>query len=97
MESIQSNYVRQYNESQNNDVNSTSLIIVDTKPCKRQMYNYFYSVFHVILSIAALYLSFKCTRNKGTGVMLLHFVIALFCPLIYILFIVATTNNMCSN
>lgn len=82
MDNIQSNYIPVNNED-------TPIVMVNTRPCKREMYNYFYSVFHVILSIFALYLSFRC--NKEFNVF--HFVFALFCPLIYILFIVATKGS----
>lgn len=82
MENIQSNYVQENNES-------TPVIIVETRLCKREMYNYFYSVFHVILTIFALYLSFRCNKEINY----FHIIVALFCPLIYILFMVATKGT----
>lgn len=85
MNNIQSNYVPEQTNTEYKEV-----LMIDTRPpCRREMYNYFYSVFHVILSIVALYLSFRC--NEGFNVF--HFVFALFCPLIYILFIVATKGT----
>ena len=83
MNNIQSNYIPVNNED-------TRVVMVNTRPCKKEMYNYFYSVFHVILSVFAIYLSFRCNKQ---GFDVFHFVFALFCPLIYILFIVATRGS----
>ncbi len=50
---------------------------------------YIYSVFHSIMSIVAIYLSFRC--NKGFDTM--SFVLALCCPYIYIIYVLATKGT----
>ncbi len=50
---------------------------------------YIYSVFHMIMSLIAIYLSFRC--NKGFDTM--SFVLALCCPHIYIIYILATKGT----
>ena len=53
---------------------------------------YIYSIFHVIMSLAALYLSFKCNKGFDIG----SFIVAFCCPYIYIIYILATKGT-CSN
>ncbi len=50
-----------------------------------------YSVFHTILFIVALYLSFKCNRGFNLG----SFLLACCCPMFYIPYILAT-KGFCS-
>lgn len=50
---------------------------------------YIYSVFHSIMSLVAIYLSFRCNNGFETG----PFLFALFCPYIYIIYILATRGT----
>ena len=50
-----------------------------------------YGVFHMIISIFAIYLSFKC---NGAFV-LFDFLAALFCPFFYIIYRLAVSKNLC--
>ena len=48
----------------------------------------FYSVFHSITMMFALYLSFKCNKGFSLG----DFLLACCCPVIYIVYRAATSN-----
>ena len=50
---------------------------------------YIYSVFHSIMALVAIYLSFRCNKGFSLG----PFFIALLCPYIYIIYIVATKGT----
>ena len=50
-----------------------------------------YGVFHMIISIFALYLSFKCNNGFALG----DFLLALFCPVLYIIYRLAVSENFC--
>lgn len=69
--------------NQNNEIN-------EIKKCKDYSGYMIYGVFHAILTLIAVYLSWKCNGGKLD---LLAFVIALFFPYIYIIFIFATRGT----
>jgi len=50
---------------------------------------YFYFVFHVILALLAIYLSYRCNSEFRLG----SFLFALFFPYIYIIYILATEGT----
>lgn len=50
---------------------------------------YIYSIFHVIMSLVAIYLAFKCNNGFDMG----SFIIAFCCPYIYIIYILATKGT----
>jgi len=50
---------------------------------------YIYSVFHSIMAIIAIYLSFRCNNGFSLG----SFLIACTCPYIYIIYTVATKGT----
>ncbi len=50
---------------------------------------YIYSVFHLIMSLVAIYLSFKCNKGFDMG----SFFVAFCCPYIYIIYILATKGT----
>jgi hypothetical protein len=50
-----------------------------------------YSVFHTIVAIFALYLSFKCNKGIDIGSLLM----ACCCPYIYIIYKFATSEDFC--
>ena len=52
-------------------------------------FKYIYSIFHSILTLFAIYLSFKC--NEGFD--FLGFVMAIFFPYIYIIYIIFTSHS----
>ena len=59
-------------------------------PCdKAATGRYIYSVFHSIMALVAIYLSFRCNNGFSLG----PFFIALLCPYIYIIYIVATKGT----
>lgn len=65
---------------------------VSNKPQEPSYGRAIYSVFHTMMSIAAIYLSFKC--NKGFN--FLSFLLACCCPYIYIIYTLAT-KGLCDN
>ena len=60
-------------------------VVVVKKPC----YGMLYSIAHFIISLFAVYLSWRC--NNGFNV--LSFLVALFCPYLYILYALATRGG----
>ena len=48
-------------------------------------------IFHFIIGLVALYLSFKCNDGFDLG----SFLIACCCPYIYIIYVLSTKQNMC--
>ena len=50
---------------------------------------YIYSVFHTIMSLVAIYLSFRCNKEFEIG----PFLVACCCPYIYIIYILATRGT----
>lgn len=69
------------------NVNSnTSLMKGPVKPI-----HCMYSIFHMIISVFAIYLSFKC---NGTFVFF-DFLAALLCPYLYIIYRFAVSENFC--
>ena len=61
------------------------IIISDTHSSGR----YIYSTFHSIMSIVAIYLSFKCNKGFDLG----SFMLACCCPYIYIIYTLATKGT----
>ena len=57
--------------------------------CPNEYGKIFYSVFHSVMSIVAVYLSFRC--NKGFN--LASVIVALFFPYIYIIYTLATKGT----
>lgn len=53
---------------------------------------YMYSVFHTIMSLVAIYLSFKCNKGFEFG----PFLVACCCPYIYIIYTLAT-KGICND
>lgn len=51
----------------------------------------FYSIFHTVIALFAIYLSFKCNN----GFSLVDFLIACCCPALYIIYR-AATSNLCA-
>ena len=50
---------------------------------------YIYSVFHTIMSLVAIYLSFRCNNGFDLG----SFLLACCCPYLYIIYILATRGT----
>ena len=63
----------------------TPVIVYQTSGTGR----YVYSVFHLIMSFVAIYLSFKCNNGFNFS----SFIVAFCCPYIYIIFILATKGT----
>jgi hypothetical protein len=51
--------------------------------------NSIYSIFHTIITFIAIYLSYKCHNKFDLG----SFIVACFCPYIYIIYILATKGT----
>ncbi len=62
----------------------SKIITVETGPGR-----YIFSVFHTIMSLVAIYLSFRCNKGFEIG----PFLVALCCPYIYIIYILATRGT----
>ncbi len=58
--------------------------------CKDSTGKYIYLIFHIIMSFVAIFLSWKCNDGKFN---ILTFLIALFFPYIYIVYILATRGT----
>ncbi len=67
-------------------VNSTVGVMVHREPSAGR---YMYSVFHTIMSLVAIYLSFRCNKGFDTG----SFLMACCCPYIYVIYILATKGT----
>lgn len=74
------------NENMNlQPVNTNPVVIYQTSGTGR----YVYSVFHLIMSLVAIYLSFKCNNGFNFS----SFIVAFCCPYIYIIYILATKGT----
>jgi hypothetical protein len=62
------------------------------KEVKTRDYPSIYSIFHSILALFAIYLSFKCNKGFSFG----SFFMAIFFPYIYIIYKYATTGSFCN-
>ena len=86
-----SNYVNSTLDKENKDddsyleENTNVLVTVNDSTGK-----YIYIIFHIIMAFVAIFLSWKCNNGKFD---LLSFLIALFFPYIYIIYILATRGT----
>lgn len=64
----------------------------DIKKTQNTLTKTIYSIFHSIVAFFAIFLSFKCNR----GFSFVSFLIAIFFPHIYIIYIYATTGSFCN-
>ena len=55
-----------------------------------------YTVFHLVVSVFAIFLSFQCNTGVGKSFDVLSFLAALFFPYIYILYIFVTRPDFCN-
>jgi hypothetical protein len=72
-------------ENQNNNQPDKSVIVYQSYSSGR----YIYSIFHIIMSLIAIYLSYKCNKGFNIG----SFIIAICCPYIYIIYTLATKGT----
>jgi hypothetical protein len=68
----------------------TGTISKPTVVLKNNSQSTIYSIFHTLMIFVAIYLSFRCNDNKFNAT---SFVIALFCPYIYIIYVLATKGT----
>jgi hypothetical protein len=66
-------------------------VALGRKKCQFNPLPHMYSVFHTVISLFAIYLSFKC--NKGVNFPDLF--IAMLCPVLYVLYRVAISDDLC--
>jgi len=59
--------------------------------CKFNPLPHMYSVFHTVISLFAIYLSFKC--NKGLNFP--DLIVAILCPVLYVLYRTAVSDDLC--
>jgi len=74
------------NEDDNKSVDDTRIEIV----YKDNTGKYIYFIFHIIMSFIAIFMTWKCNNGKFD---ILSFLIALFFPYIYIIYILATRGT----
>lgn len=78
------------NMNEMNDTNENRVASKPTYSCKKRTYMHMYSITHTIIGLFAIYLSFKCNR----GINVLDLLLALFCPVLYIIYRLAICNNV---
>lgn len=72
-------------DNESNEQPDKAIVVYQTSGTGR----YIYSVFHLIMSLVAIYLSFKCNKGFDVG----SFLVAFCCPYIYIIYILATKGT----
>ena len=82
------------NKKHNNDNDNDEVYVEDNTniliTCKDNTGKYIYMIFHIIMAFVAIYLSWKCNNGNFD---ILSFLIALFFPYIYIIYILATRGT----
>ena len=83
------------NDQLNNQLNSQ---LISEKSVKEHFNNRkvgwtTYGIIHFLAFIFAVYLAFKCNPN----ISILSVLVAIFCPWIYIIYILVTRKGICSN
>lgn len=71
------------NAPQQNTTVTRAVVVQPASPMRS-----FYSVFHTVIALFAIYLSFKCNNGFAIG----DFLIACCCPVLYIIYRAATSN-----
>ena len=69
---------------QNKSDRNPNVVVIQSQSPMRS----FYSIFHTITALFAIYLSFKCNAGFAFG----DFLIACCCPVLYIIYRAATSN-----
>jgi len=72
------------NTPQQQNTTATRVVVLQPASPMRS----FYSVFHTVIALFAIYLSFKCNNGFAIG----DFLIACCCPVLYIIYRAATSN-----
>jgi hypothetical protein len=70
------------NNVDNNNKTQVEIVIDNTRAI--------YGVFHTLMSLLAIYLSYRCNNNRFNPA---SFIIALCCPYVYIIYIFATKGT----
>uniref|UniRef100_A0A6C0EEF0 Uncharacterized protein n=1 Tax=viral metagenome TaxID=1070528 RepID=A0A6C0EEF0_9ZZZZ len=65
--------------------------IIDNNTCDNSG-RYIYSIFHILMTIVAIYLSVRCN-----GISILNIIIAFICPYVYIIHSIIIYNGICEN
>jgi len=71
------------NTPQQNTTASRVVVVQQPSPMRS-----FYSIFHTVIALFAIYLSFKCNNGFAIG----DFLMACCCPVLYIIYRAATSN-----
>ena len=79
------------NQSCQNDKNKETFVV--TNSAGRSGLAITYGMIHFLAFLFAIYLSFKCNGRFSLG----SFIVAFFCPWIYIIYILATRKGFCLN
>ena len=66
-------------------------VVVGKKRCQFNPLPHMYSVFHTVISLFAIYLSFRCNR----GVNFPDLIVAILCPVLYVLYRAAVSDDLC--
>jgi hypothetical protein len=90
MEQSAENKIDVATKKMDNSMRRFNMMQVDPNcpPCESTG-RYIYSVFHSILALVAIYMSFRCNRKFEFG----SFLLACCCPYIYIVYILATRGT----
>jgi len=84
--------VNQANENCDKYKQTITELHIDNRKCLDGNYGkYIYSVFHVMMSIAAIYLSIRCNKGINTP----SLITAFFFPYIYIIYSIITNQGIC--
>jgi hypothetical protein len=84
---------QQYQQQQQQPQPQQQVLVL--QPEKKSTFRTLYTIFHFIVSIFAIYLSFQCNNGVGKSFDLLSFLAALFFPWIYIFYIFVTRKDFC--
>lgn len=63
----------------------------DNMPLTCPGYGPIYSVFHTVIAVFAIFLSFRCNRGLVFG----DFLLALCCPYLYVIYRFAVSDTLC--
>ena len=78
-------------KQENDKRNQTQMnLLVDTSCNNDSVKHSIFMVFHSIMALFAIYLSWKC---NGQQFDLVSFLIAIFCPYLYVIYILATKGT----
>ena len=79
-----------YNNDEEDTTQDTTQDTTIMVSCKDSTGKYIYFIFHIIMALVAVFLTWKCNNGKFN---VLSFIIALLFPYVYIIYILATRGT----